>query len=212
MENQTLQQHARFSNLTIRDKVGAGAILVAVSLVLAVLTAVAVHCYHSRRGRARALKKARDDVEAARASEVQLSAAHLAASQARTEDLELELTAAHERTSSLQAQVAELERRCHETYEELRQERQRASVVERKLELTEQARDLEKEAQRTSHAMYMEAARQVEQLQGLLAVQVEVEPGTEGDDLPEPDVYAPSAPPLPTAEVVESETDYFSAA
>jgi hypothetical protein len=218
MENQTTYPTAHFSNLAHGDKVWAGVLFGGVSLVLAVLTALAVHCYHRRWGSARA-QHARDADEAARASEVQLSAAHLAASQVRTQELELELAAAHERTSSLQAQVVELERRFHEIFEELRQERQKASVLERKLSLTEQARDLEKEAQQTSYAMYKEAAREVEELQGLLAVQVE--PRTGSDELPEPDVHAlPSEPPMmaaappafPAAEAHESESDYFSAA
>lgn len=55
---------------------------------------------------------------------MQLSAAQLTASQARTQDLELELTAVQ--TSMLQGQLAELEQRCHGFYEELRQERQKA--------------------------------------------------------------------------------------
>jgi len=52
------------------------------SLVVIVLMALAVHCYHHRRA-----------ARGARASEVQLSAAQLVASQARMQDLELELAA-----------------------------------------------------------------------------------------------------------------------
>jgi hypothetical protein len=54
---------------------------------------------------------------------VQLSVAQLTASQARTQDLELELTAVQ---TSMLGQLAELEQRCHGFYEELRLEMQKA--------------------------------------------------------------------------------------
>ena len=120
MENQTTYPTCHFSKLAPGDKVWAGVLFGGVSMVLAVLTALAMHCYHCRWGSARA-QHARDADEAARASEVQLSAAHLAASQARTHELEQELAAAQARTSTLQGQIGELEQRCHGFYDELRQ-------------------------------------------------------------------------------------------
>lgn len=219
MENQNACPTARFSDLPHGDKVWASVLFGGVCLVVAVLTALAVHCYHRRWGSARA-QHARDADEAAQASEVQQLAAHLTASQARTQELELELAAAHEWTSSLQARVAELERRLHGIFEELRQERQKVNVLERKLSLTEQARDLEKEAHQTSYAMYKEVAREVAELQRLLAA-VQVEPRTGSDELREPGFHAPptelpmvaAVPPvLPAVEAHESESDYFSCA
>ena len=65
--------------------------------------------------------------------------------------------------STLEGKPAELERRCHGFYEELRQERQKAK----------QDKDKLKEGQQTSYDMYKEAVREVEFLKGLLAVQVE---------------------------------------
>ncbi|CAD6340171.1 unnamed protein product [Miscanthus lutarioriparius] len=114
----------RFTNLPVGEKVPISLVGGGICLVVTVLTALAVHCYHRRWGNARAC-----DVEAASASKVELSAARLvqlAASQARTHELEQELAAAQARTNTLQGQIGELEQRCHDFYGELRQERQRA--------------------------------------------------------------------------------------
>jgi hypothetical protein len=107
--------------------------------------ALAVHYYHHQQGSTRAQHA--HDAEVVWASEVQLSAAQLIASQARTQDLELKLTAVQTsvqliasqartqdlelkltavQTSTLQGQLAKLERKCHGFYEELKQERQKA--------------------------------------------------------------------------------------
>lgn len=80
---------SHFSDLPLGERVRVGAFFAAASIVLMLLTAIAVDCYHRWRGRVRA--RARDADEATRAAEVQLSAANLANSRTRTEELEQEL-------------------------------------------------------------------------------------------------------------------------